>query len=333
MVRLVIKIGLTFIAVIVLVFFGQVIFDTVYQFPKNLNYGVTFSPQYAKYLDLDWRQTFIKSLNELKVRNFRIPTYWSELEKEEGEFNFDDVDFMLDEIEKRQGKVILVVGFRQPRWPECYLPSWTRGLSLEEKRAKILNFIKATIERYENRDSIWAYQVENELFLPFFGEDCDKGDEESLKQEVDLVRGLSDKYIIISDSGELGNWIIPMQFSDVFGTTIYRDVYNSIMGYLTYPILPYLYNVKSQVIKNIFAPKNQRTIIVELQAEPWIGTSDLDKNPKKQEKHFPVSKLKGYINYAKKTGFDEVYLWGVEWWYFMAQNGHPEYLEYAKTLF
>ena len=39
------------------------------------------------------------------------------------------------------------------------------------------------------------------------------------------------------------------------------------------------------------------------------------------------------IEYAKKTGFDEMYLWGVEWWYWMKQKGDNSYWNRVKELF
>jgi hypothetical protein len=39
------------------------------------------------------------------------------------------------------------------------------------------------------------------------------------------------------------------------------------------------------------------------------------------------------ISFANKTGFDEQYLWGVEWWYFMMTKDHPEYWQKAQKLF
>ena len=321
------------VAVLTLTFAGQTLFNKTYHFPQKMIFGVTFSPVYAQYLHLDWKQTFIKTLDELRVRDFRIPTYWNNLEKERDEFNFEEVDFMLSEAEKRGAKIILVVGFRQPRWPECYLPDWAASLSLEEKRDRILQFVQKTVERYENNSSIWAYQVENEPFLPFFGENCDRRDPDFLKKEVDLVRSLSDKPIIITASGELEIWITQMQLSDIFGTTLYREVYNPLIGYVSYPILPYFYNLKSQIIRKVFAPQNQKTIISELQAEPWLIGETLTYDPKRQTELFPVNKLIANIDYARKVGFDRAYLWGVEWWYWMEKMGYPEYLEYAKTLF
>ncbi len=329
----VLKLLLVIVSIIIIAFLGQYFFDSFYSFPKQIDYGVSFSPQYAQYLGLDWEKTFIEIIDELKIKNLRLPTYWSSLEPEKYLFNFSDTDFMLDLADKKGAKVILVLGARQPRWPECHLPNWVSKLDLPSRQNETLKFITAVLERYKDRKSIWAFQVENEPFLPFFGENCDKGDVNFLKKEVELVKKMSGKPVIISDSGELGSWIVPMQLSDIFGTTLYKEVYNPVMGYISYPILPYFYNLKSQIIKRIFAPQNQKTIIVELQSEPWLFSKDLKDDTDQQSQLFPVEKLKSYIEYAQKTGFDEVYLWGVEWWYWMAQNGHPEYLEFAKTLF
>lgn len=330
MAKFLLKAGLV---LVVLIFLGQIIFNATYQFPKRITYGVTFSAQYAKYMELDWKRVYIQMLDELKIKRLRLPSYWEEIESATGILNFEDEDFMFSEAKNKGAKVILVVGAVQPRWPECHVPVWVKSLSLDQRRAKTLQFIKQVVERYKDNEAIEAIQVENEPFLTYFGESCDRGDGEFLKAEVKLVRGLTQKPIIISDSGELGSWIVPMQVSDIFGTTLYRDVYNPVIGYLTYPALPYFYNLKSQIIQTLFAPKNQKTIILELQAEPWIGNRKLEKNPQKQAQFFPLNKMAGYITFAQKTGFDTQYLWGVEWWYWMAQNGHPQYLEYTKTLF
>jgi hypothetical protein len=200
-----------------------------------------------------------------------------------------------------------------------------------ERKQKTLDFIQKVVERYKDNDSIWAWQVENEPTLDSFGE-CDDADINFLKQEVNLVRDISHKEIIITDSGELGLWVIPMKLSDKLGISVYKKAYDPILGYKVYPVLPYLYNIKSYLIRNIFAPQNKKTIIAELQAEPWLKDGVLGKTAKEQSEAFSITEFKEFINFAKQTGFDEQYLWGVEWWYWMAEQGHPEYLEYAKML-
>ncbi len=313
---------------------GEILFKNLYPFPKQIKYGVTFSTKYAANLELDWKDTYVKILDDLKVRNLRIPAYWDVLEGKMGNLDFSQIDFMLFEAKKRDAKVILVLGIKQPRWPECHPPSWANNLSIANRQQKILLFISKVLERYKNNSEIVAFQVENEPFLESFGMGCDKPDENFLRQEVDLTRNLTNKTIILTDSGELGPWIKTMSLSDIFGTTLYRDVYNSYIGYTTFPLLPYFYNLKSYTVRNLFAKDNEKTIIIELQGEPWSPDNNLlQMLLDKQIRLFPLKRFKQNVNFGKSTGFDEIYLWGVEWWYWMEMEGYPEYLDYAKTLF
>ena len=317
--RILLKVGLLFVFLLIIVLAGSFLFEKTYSFPKSIKYGVTFSPKFASELNLDWKETYIKVLDDLKVKNLRIPTYWDD--------DLSKVDFMLAEAEKRQVKVILTLGMRQPRWPECHIPSWAKSLPIKDKQQKVLEYIVTVVQKYDDDSSIEYWQVENEPLLGVFGQ-CDKIDEKFLTSEVELVRSLSKKKIIVTDSGELGFWVTPMRLSDTFGTTLYRKVYNQFIGYTSYPILPYLYNIKSKLVGG------KNTIIIELQAEPWSPDNSLAlTDVEKQTEIFSVNDFKDNIEYAKKTGFDTAYLLGVEWWYFMPKNGHPEYLEYAKTLF
>lgn len=327
MVRIV-KIVLLLLAVFVL---AGIVLEKNYP-AKEVKFGVTFSPRYARYLKLDWKKTYLSLLSDLKVKDLRIPTYWDILQKEPDKYDFSETDFMLDEAQKRNAKVILVVGEKQPRWPECFVPAWAKKLSADKRYEKILEFTARVVERYENYPAVWAWQVENEPFLPWFGEGCDIMDKTFIKREISLVRSLSKKKVIMTDSGELGFWATPMSFSDIFGTTLYREVYDKWAGYVTYPLPPYFYSLKSDIIRKLFAPNNNKTIVIELQAEPWLADGVFTLAGEQAEL-FPVSKMANFIDYAKKTGFDDMYLWGVEWWYFMDKHGYPQYLEYAKTLF
>ncbi len=325
--------GIVLVIILVLIYGTGLILHKSYSY-KQVKYGVTFSPKDASSLNLDWKSTYIKILDDLKAKNLRLPSYWDVIEDKENIFDFSQIDFMLMEAEKRGAKIILVLGVRQPRWPECHIPAWARKLTVADRQNAILQFVNKIVQRYKDNTALSTWQVENEPFLSSFGQGCDNPDADFLKKEVNLVKSLSNKTIILTDSGELGFWIIPMQFSDVFGTTLYRDVYSPIFGYATFPYLPYFYNLKSLLIRNLFAKQNSKTIIIELQVEPWSRDNNLlHTATDKQVKLFPLEKLKQNIIFGKDTGFDENYLWGVEWWYFMAQNNHPEYLEYAKTIF
>ena len=301
---------------------------------KNIKYGVTFSQLGAKNLKLDWKKAYLEVLDDLKVKDIRLPSYWSVIEKKKGEYNFEETDFLIDEADKRGVNIILTVGIKQPRWPECHIPEWARKLSTEGRQQKTLDFIKSVVERYKDKKSIRAYQVENEPYFYPYGEGCYPPDTEFLKKEIALVRSLDSRPIIISETGELTLWGRQMQLSDIFGSTLYRTVWNPITKYFTYPIPPGFYSLRSNFFRKYFAPNNQKSIIIELQAEPWIpSNSPLDIPIEKQMKIFSVKNLDDNVEFAKKTSFDEIYLWGVEWWYFMKEKGQGQYWEYAKGLF
>lgn len=322
---------------IILIFLGLFSLVSLENPSKKMALGVTFSPRFAYQLGLDPKLTYLKALDDLKVKKIRLPVYWDEVETFPMRVNFAQVDYYLDQAFYRDVSVILVVGVKQPRWPECFTPPWIKDLMPGIQEEKILQFVKLEIEHFKKYPNIAAWQIENEPFFDFgscqFVANLQKTD--LIKKEVELVRNIDNtRPIIITDSGELGLWTDGVENSDIFGTTLYRQVWNPIFGRLNYPLPPFFYTLKNNLVRAILNKKGE-TIISELQAEPWITDSKIpaDVDLAAQKKIFPLSKLKENIAYAGETGFGEAYLWGVEWWYYMAKNGHSQYLDYAKSLF
>lgn len=302
---------------------------------KQINWGVSYDPTYAKYLGLDPKATYLAILSDLGIKSVRLSVLWDRIEPKQDQFNFTELDWYVSEAEKHQAKVLLAIGYKLPRWPECRQPKWL-GTRNEELGTRKLKMLEEVIRHYEQdsgqaRMTIWAYQLENEPLLDFGV--CPQPDREFLKKEVAFVHTLTKKPIIITDSGELRPWVTPMKLSDIFGTTLYRVVENPLIGQFTYPLKSWFYRIKSELVRNFFAPQNQKTIIVELQAETWSNKTLPETPMEAQLKNFSLQQFKDTVEFARKTGFDEIYLWGVEWWYYLAQAGHPEYLNFAKTLF
>lgn len=299
---------------------------------KNISYGVSFSQRYAEYLGLEWKTVYLNILEGLEVKNLRISTVWNDIEKEKGQFSFEETDFLLDQAERNSAKILLVLGLKQPRWPECQPPIWVKNSTLQERKEATLQFIETVVKKYNDHPAVWGWQIENEPLLNF-GKDCDPPDREFLKKEVRFIKKLdSSRPIVITDSGELRPWITPMRLSDIFGSTLYRQVYDRFFGYFYYPLPPVFYSIKSNIVKTLFAQNNQRTIISELQTEPWFKLSALETPVKDHPKIFSAADFAKTTEFAGRTGFDLIYLWGVEWWYFMDKFDNPEYLEFAKKL-
>ncbi len=297
---------------------------------EKIDFGVTFSKIYAQQLGLDWEKSYLSILDDLGVKKIRLIAYWPEIEPVEGFYDFKDLDLQINEAQKRETEIILAMGKRLPRWPECHIPEWAKKLSEEEQQEKILAIITETIRRYKNIEAIKYWQIENEPFLRTFG-GCPKFDKKFLDKEIALTELLDNRKIIISESGEFSTWIGAARRADIVGTTLYRKVYGK-LGYFRYPIPPIFYQRKANLIKEIF--NVEKIIVIELQAEPWGPKQNWDLPLEEQFKSMNIDEFKSIVNYTKQAGFSEAYLWGAEWWYWLkAMHNDNSMWNEAKKLF
>jgi len=299
---------------------------------SKIIWGVNFSQKHAKNLGLDWQETYLALIDELGFKNIKLATHWDLLEPKESEYNFEDLDWQIKTAEEKGVNLLLVIGMKTPRWPECHLPGWAESLDKEAQQEKILNLIEKIVLRYRDSKVIRKWQIENEPFFPFGH--CPWVDKEFLKKEIKLVKSLDNQKrpIVISDSGEGSLWITAAKLGDIVGTTLYKKVWVRQLGiYLTYPFPPTFYWRKAQVINKLF---HKEVICVELQTEPWGPKLLYDSPIEEQEKTMNLEQFKKNIEFAKKTGLSEFYLWGGEWWYWkkIKQNDFTIWNE-AKKLF
>ncbi len=292
-------------------------------------WGVTFSKKYAEELGLDWRAAYTSMLDDLGVKQVRLPVYWDDIERTKGTYDFSDYDWMLAEGTKRNVHFILNIGRRLPRWPECHQPGWSNSLSDADMKQAHLAMSKAAIEHFKSVSSISAWQLENEYFFSWFGE-CPKADEDLIKTEINNLRLADPRPLILTDSGELNTWRKAAHFSDILGITIYRVVWNNYFGYFRWPWPAWLYDVKAK-----FAGKSpQSAIVAELQAEPWPAhfKKVQDIGPEEAAKSFTVQQLQTNAELARRTGFKQAYFWGVEWWYLLKTKGDSSMWDAARAI-
>ena len=297
----------------------------------DVQWGVVFSQKHSQLLGLNWRENYLAILDDLKAKNIRLVAYWDLVEKEPGRFDFFDLDWQIEEAQKRGVKILLVIGQRVPRWPECHIPAWAREKSEEEYKNALLRYLQKIIERYRDKDNIWAWQVENEPFFPFGL--CPPPDKDLLKKEIALVKQL-DPYkrpIVITESGEIPLWFNAAQLGDIVGYSLYKKVWVKELGmYFTYPFPPIYYARKKWLIEKFFKKK---VICTELQTEPWGPHLLYDIPLEEQFKTMNLAQFKKMIQFAKNTGQDLTYLWGVEWWYWLkTKHNNSEIWQEAQKL-
>lgn len=318
--------GLVVMAVIV----WRSLFLLDYEPTDKQQFGVSFTQSQAEYLGLDWPKTYLAILDDLKVPFIRLGAYWNRIERQPGQDDFAEVDWLMDEAGQRGVKVMLTIGRRLPRWPECHVPDWAKSLSPDQQGQLIRRLLIKVVNRYKSHPALEFWQVENEPFLNIFGR-CPKISRSEVKQELSLVKLLDPIHpTLTTDSGELASWIRTAHLGDYFGTTAYRVVYHPWLQYLKYnQIIPAaMYQVKAGLV----GLKPERVMVTELQAEPW-PPADLVSTPiSEQFKSMDINQFQSNIAFAKQMGFPRVYLWGVEWWYWLDQQGFSDYWAVARSL-
>ncbi len=298
--------------------------------------GITFSKPFAQSLGLDWRAAYLALLDEVGVRHVRIPTYWNQVERVEGQYDFADIDWMMDEAHKRGARVVLTLGMRQPRWPECHFPDWVRDVPREVLSVKVQQLLITTVNRYKAHPALEYWQVENEPLLEFFGE-CPRPDRQLIQDEVSLVRALDDRKIVMTVSGELSAWYPEALWGDILGSTLYRITWNETLaklpgynGYWSYWFMPAsIYRVKAFLVGQDL----DDFWIAELQAEPWFPGDPLTTPLTEQYLSMSPKQLLKNVEYAYRVNPSRVYLWGAEWWYYTKEAfGATEIWETVKRL-
>jgi hypothetical protein len=263
-------------------------------------------------------ETYRALFEELGVRHVRLSAYWNEVEPQDGVFDFSGLDTQMDVAAQHGAAVILSVGRKLPRWPECHVPAWAKALDGHEWKQALYAYMEVVIKRYEDHPALESWQLENEFFNEFFGP-CDKPDRERFYEEVDLVRGLSDKPLWFSLADQHG---LPIRgpVPDKYGYSVYRIVYNDsvVPFYMWYPTPLWYHNARTAIIRLIHPGSD--FFIHELQLEPWghIDTSGL--TIEEQNISMSQDQIRRNVRFAAQLGMEDVYAWGAEWWYWRKEK-------------
>ena len=292
--------------------------------------GVTYSRPYAEELELDPDQTLSAVLDDLQVRHFRIPAYWSLLQPTRSTWDWEWLDNDLNAIADRGGTVTLAIGHKLPRWPECWTPAWARHLQGAEQEQAVLAYLDAVTDRYKDHPAVVAWQVENEANFPF-GQ-CPTIDKKFINKEINFIKAKNTgKPIVTTDSGELTLWSLGKDVDDL-GVSVYRVVISPLGVFHYWFIPPQFYLRKAQLIHILYGTK--KVYVSEFQMEPWVKSTIIKSPLQEQAKTFNLQQMQDNIDYAKRMGLDRIDFWGVEWWYWMKTvNNDNSYWELAKTIF
>jgi len=293
------------------------VYYTVKHRDEQLKIGATFIPNYARYYGLDPQETMDALMQDMGLKRFRLVSYWKDIEKTKGTYDFSELDWQFKKAEAAGAEVSLAIGLRQPRWPECHEPDWAKGRPISEWQTDLYNFIEATVKRYKDSPALESYQLENEFFMSVFGE-CPDFSRDRLVAEKELVKRVDpDTKLVITRSNNWGGVPIGDPTPDQFGVSVYKRVWDKTLTkrYFEYPYPSWFYASLAGYGEMV---SGKDMIIHELQTEAWLPEgfqmNDLNDIPE-QNKSLDAPRLEKRLEFGVNTGIKTIDVWGVEWWY------------------
>jgi hypothetical protein len=295
-----------------------------------LKYGISFSIKQCRGFSIDPTQTLEWLLGQ-GWRRFRLMSYWDEHEKHPGEYNFDALDAQIEQIQAAGGIVTLCLGARQPRWPENHWPEWAWNANKPERTQALLRYVEIVVKRYQSKDCIVSYQLENEALLASFGRRAEV-DRKRLRDEFRLVKQLDPSRPVIMSTSN--SWGVPLRrpIPDLIGFSYYHIAWNgTLQRYSTTGHSAFVHRLRASVIRLFL---RRRSFIHELQCEPWAPKAIWEVPVEEQEKSMGVQQIVRSITKAKRTGLQPIDIWGAEWWYWRHLRGDDVIIQTVKnTLF
>lgn len=281
---------------------------------KNPNLGVSFSRERSEELGLNWQDNFTALLDDMGLKHYRLMSYWSSHEKERGQFDFSSLDWQVSEAAKRGAKVDIVLGLRQPRWPECWEPEWAKSLTGNEWKQAMYAYIEIVVNRYKDNPTVQNWQLENEGVNNWFGA-CGPPDRVRLQEEYDLVKRLDTSRPLRMSLSDQHGFPVNGPTPDQFGFSVYRTVWNTFSPwhfYITYPTPIWYHRMRAMVID---WTKHRPIFIHELQMEPWGPRDTRELSLDEQDKSMSTEQLRKSLKFARQIGAQDIDMWGAEWWY------------------
>ena len=319
--------------------------------PGEPEYGLNFSCKRAEYLGQDCTRLFATVLDGLDVRHVRLSAYWSDVEQEPGVYSFRAIDEMLAIAHERGVLVTVSIGMKAQRFPEYWFPTWLRlaaGLSPggypDEHpliRAALFPYLEAAARHVGTHPAVEAIQVENEPFVGHRGYANNwRIHKQFLAEEIATVRAADPgKHpIVVSHaswlrSDETWRWIL--EHADGLAQSVYTKRQRGPWSWLyifPYRLGPFTPDLPQQARTARRAGKE--LWIGELQAEPYEQPSvDVRRIPTARAASFSPRWFRENTRLAARSGATRVYLWGVEWWYYLRDTRHePELWQAALAL-
>ncbi len=338
--------------------------------PRNATrLGISFRPLQAAKFGLDER-TALRALLAYPFQLIRLGAYWNRVEPEPGAFQVDDLDWQIDAAEQAGKQIILCLGpVKTFGYPEFFVPAHHLRRPFPEGRritpsayAPLLGaataFITRLVERYRQRPSIVAWQIEHEAVDPLGVEHSWRLDAAFVEREVAALRAADPTRPLMlngflptslpvrlsqgwatRDQGD--SLALAQRLADLVGIDFYPRHALLALGqrtlYLDGSRSAWQRRRRAQLLAWA-AAYGKRLLISEGQAEPWEATT----TPPNPAGRAMASCLPEHLiaNYnacvsgpGRSAGLYAYLFWGAEYWVMRHKSQDSSYLQaFARLL-
>ncbi len=331
--------------------------------------GISFRSPHVAVLGLDARTT-LQTLLTYPFQLIRLGAYWNRIEPEPGIFLTDELDWQIDAAERAGKQIMLCVGpLKTFSYPEFFVPAHhlkhpfpehtlIKPYAYPSLLTAATEFITRLAERYKQRKSIVAWQLEHEAVDPLGVEHTWSLDVSFVEKEMEALRKadptrpiMLNGFLPTSLPVRLSQWwrtrdqgdslAVAQRMADMVGIDYYPRHALMTIGAKTL----YMDGSKSpwqqRRRKQVFAwtrTHGQKLLIAEGQAEPW-ETVTTPPNPYKQGMYscLPEHVIINYnscMRWSQQEADLYAYLfWGAEYWMLRKQCADSSYLQaFARIL-
>ena len=324
--------------------------------------GFSFRPRQIEAFGLGGPPT-LQALLAYPFDLVRLAAYWNHIEVRTGVFDTSELDWQLEAAERAGKRVIFSVGaIKNFGYPEFFVPNHRLERPLPEGSlittsthpdllAGAIGFIGHIVNRYRDRTSIVAWQLEHEAVDPLGVEHSWRLGVDFVQRELEALRSadtsrpvMMNGFLPTSSVVRISQWwrtrdqgdslAVASRLADIVGIDYYPRHALLALGsrtlYLNGAALPWQKALTETTLKGVWG-HGKRVMVAEGQAEPWEAMT-LPPNPALRQMFScrPEDLIGNYNITMKWASLNRpifAYLfWGAEYWILRDRSGDPTYL-------
>jgi hypothetical protein len=331
--------------------------------------GISFRPLQATAFGLEPRAT-LQALLAYPFQLLRLGAYWNRIEPEPGAFHPEELDGQIEAAERAGKQIIVCLGpLKTFGYPEFFAPTHQlKAPFLEHTRIlpaayptllrAAADFIARLVDRYGQRQSIVAWQLEHDAVDPLGVEHSWRLDTSFVEREVEALRKadpirplMLNGYLPTSllvrlsqgwqtrDQGD--SLALAQRLADWVGVDYYPRHAFVRLGSQTLYLDGSQSGWQQRKHAGLLAwatAHGKKLLVAEGQAEPWEAVTT-PPNPPTQGMYscLPEQLVANYNRWmsasAPSAPLDAYLFWGAEYWLLRQHSGDPSYLNaFARIL-